>query len=70
MLIGRQHPKAAPIFLCLPCRVKGMPVCLAMLPLAPDIPTARFHEKEIPNFLPTLSSIQLVMQVSQQLNGL
>ena len=50
--IGMQHPTALPIFLCLPCCVRGIPVFREVLPLALEIPIARFHEKEIPNFLP------------------
>lgn len=40
---------APPIFLSKPPLVVGMPVFLAILFLKPEIPKARFHEKEKPN---------------------
>jgi hypothetical protein len=36
---------SAPIFLCLPDRVRGMPIFLEILALNAEIPTNRFHEK-------------------------
>ena len=49
-----QHPIACPTFRCLPCLVKGTPIFLEILFFIPDIPTARFHDHEKPNFLPML----------------
>jgi hypothetical protein len=48
---GMQHPMARPTFLCLPDRVRGIPIFLDILVLAPEMPRARFQENEKPNFL-------------------
>ena len=50
--IGIIHPIAAPALRWRPCRVVGIPVALANLAFADEIPTARFHEKDTPNFFP------------------
>lgn len=42
---GIRQPVIAPIFLCLPERVKGTPSALLTFDFAPDIPVARFQEK-------------------------
>jgi hypothetical protein len=52
-----RHPIMRPTFLCRPDLVKGIPVFLDILFFKPEIPTARFHEKEIPNYLPIKSFI-------------
>jgi hypothetical protein len=52
--MGSEHPIALPIALCRPDRVKGMPIFLESLAFCAEIPRARFHEKEKPNFLPIL----------------
>jgi hypothetical protein len=46
------HPIIRPTFLCHPDFVKRIPVFLDILFFKPEIPTARFYEKEISNFLP------------------
>ena len=51
-MIGTMQPAAAPAFRCLPYRVKGTPDDREILPLADDMPQARFHENDIPNFFP------------------
>lgn len=43
-----------PSFLSLPDRVRGTPSIRDNFPFAAEIPTARFHENENPNFLPIL----------------
>ena len=47
-----QQPMARPTFLCRPDMVSGTPVALESLPFAAEIPSARLHENENPNFLP------------------
>ena len=49
---GKVHPMARPMARCRPERVSGIPILLESRALAADIPKARFHEKENPNFLP------------------
>jgi len=50
--IDIQQPTALPIFLCLPDRVKGMPILREIRPLAADKPDALFQENEKPCFFP------------------
>lgn len=38
------HPNAAPSFLCLPERVRGMPIDRDILDFAAEIPNNRFQE--------------------------
>lgn len=56
MPMGTHHPKARPIFRWRPERVKGIPVWREILLFMPEMPTARFHEKEKPYFLPMVSA--------------
>jgi len=51
-LRATQHPMARPNFLCRPDRVNGIPIFREIWLFAPEIPKARFQEKEKPNFLP------------------
>lgn len=46
--MATQHPAILPIFRCLPERLSGIPVARENFCFACDIPTARFHENEIP----------------------
>ena len=52
---GTQQPNARPAFRCRPERVRGIPICLDILPFIAETPMARFHENEKPYFLPIIS---------------
>ena len=52
MIRAKQQPMARPNFLCRPDRVSGIPIFLEILPLAPEIPRARFQENEKPSLRP------------------
>ena len=54
VIAGNRQPIILPTFLCLPLLVSGTPVFLEILFFRPGIPAARFHENEIPNFLPIM----------------
>lgn len=51
-IMGIQQPAERPTLRCLPDRVSGIPIARDSLPFAAEMPTARFHEKENPYFLP------------------
>ena len=53
---GTQQPSALPAFRWRPERVRGIPICLDILPLMAETPIARFHENEKPYFLPIAHS--------------
>ena len=48
--IVTQHPRHPPALRCLPDFVKGIPVFLEIFDFIPEMPVARFHENEKPNF--------------------
>jgi hypothetical protein len=53
------HPIFRPTFLCRPDVVKGIFVPFDILFFQPEIPAARFIEKEKPNFLPIQHSLYM-----------
>jgi hypothetical protein len=51
-MTSTMHPTARPNFRWRPDLVSGIPICRDSLALAEESPSARFHEKENPNFRP------------------
>jgi hypothetical protein len=46
-----QQPAIRPTFRCLPERVSGIPRLLDIFPFAEEMPKARLHDQENPNFV-------------------
>lgn len=63
MIMGIIQPIAAPILRWRPCRVVGIPVARANFAFAEEIPSARFKENDMPNFLPIIASSYFFLRI-------
>src|SRR5438105_11675726 len=52
-----RFPRRRPALRCRPDLVSGIPMARDSLPLADEMPKARFQENDRPNFLPMVQSV-------------